>query len=79
MKFLANENFPKPSIKIIRDAGHDILHVGDSRPSISDEEVVKWSKEDSRVILTFDKDYGEIVFRYKIKCAVLFLEIKETI
>jgi hypothetical protein len=76
MKFLANENFPKPSINIIRNAGFDVLSVGDSRPSISDEEVVKWAKDDDRVILTFDKDYGEIVFRYKIKCGVIFFRDK---
>ena len=76
MKFLANENFPTPSFQIISDAGFDIKSVADLRPSISDEEVVKWAKEEDRVILTFDKDYGEIVFRYKIICAVIFFRDK---
>ena len=76
MNFLANENFPKPSLQILLNEGHDIRSVGDLRPSISDEEVVSWAKEEDRVILTFDKDYGEIVFRYKIKCAVIFFRDK---
>ncbi len=37
---------------------------------------MKWAAKEERVSLTFDKDYGEIVFRYKIKCAVVFFRTK---
>jgi predicted nuclease of predicted toxin-antitoxin system len=76
MKFLANENFPHPSIQLLKSLGYDVVSVNNDRPSITGEEVVKWANAEGRVILTFDRDYGEIVFRYKIACPVVFLEIK---
>ena len=76
MKFLANENFPRPSVEILRNAGYDVLSVSESKPSIADEEVIKWAKDEGRIILTFDKDYGEIVFRYRIPCSVIFFRAK---
>jgi len=76
MKFLANENFPNPSVQILRNSGLDVISVSESRPSISDEEVIKWASSESRIILTFDKDYGEIVFRYRIPCSVIFFREK---
>lgn len=76
MKFLANENFPNPSIKALKELGHDVVSVNEYRPSITDEEVVKWANAEGRIILTFDRDYGEIVFRYKIACSVVFFRDK---
>jgi predicted nuclease of predicted toxin-antitoxin system len=73
---LANENFPKPSIVIMRNSGLDVVSVQESNPSISDKEVVEWANRENRIILTFDKDYGEIVFRNKIPCSVVFFRRK---
>lgn len=63
MRFLANENFPKPSIVILRSAGYEITSIAEKHPGISDQEVVQMARRDNLVILTFDKDYGEIIFK----------------
>ncbi|MFY8000433.1 MAG: DUF5615 family PIN-like protein [Candidatus Kapaibacteriota bacterium] len=39
MKALANENFPAPSTRILRDAGWDVQSIKEAMPGISDEEV----------------------------------------
>lgn len=62
--FLANENFPKPSIILLREAGFHILSIQELKPGISDNEVVEIALRENLIILTFDRDYGEIVFRY---------------
>ncbi|MFN0188766.1 MAG: DUF5615 family PIN-like protein [Bacteroidia bacterium] len=62
--FLANENFPWPSIKILRDNGYDVKSIADTTPGISDEEVMRMAISDGLIILTFDSDYGELIFRY---------------
>lgn len=67
MKFLANENLPYPSVKVIRENGFDIVSIREDFPSISDEEVLRIAKESNRIILTFDSDYGELIFKYSIK------------
>ena len=78
MKFLANENFPATSYKILKSQNLDIEHIGESNMGISEEEVMKTSIKEQRIIITFDSDYGELVFKYGYKpVGVIFLRIKE--
>ncbi len=66
MHFIANENFPFPSSQILLDEGYDIYLIAKECPGITDLLVIKKAKELSAIILTFDKDYGEIIFTHKI-------------
>ncbi len=63
MLFLANENFPKASILKLRQSGHDVAAVIEDAPGSSDEEVLARSERERRVISTFDRDYGELIYR----------------
>jgi predicted nuclease of predicted toxin-antitoxin system len=78
MKFLANENFPFPSIAILRQASLHISTVSELYPGISDNEVITKAKVDNLIILTFDKDYGEIIYKHGIENppAVVFFRFK---
>jgi hypothetical protein len=38
-KFLADENFPMPSVVLLREAGHDVQHIGDIASGVADEDV----------------------------------------
>jgi predicted nuclease of predicted toxin-antitoxin system len=60
MRFLANENFPGPAIAAPRAAGHDVIWVRIAAPGITDREVLAWAAREQRVLLTFDKDFGEL-------------------
>jgi predicted nuclease of predicted toxin-antitoxin system len=60
MKFLADENFPFPSVVLLRGAGHDVKHVGDVASGSPDETVVALANEEGRTILTFDGDIGTL-------------------
>jgi predicted nuclease of predicted toxin-antitoxin system len=62
--FLANENFPKPSVDILREHGYEVRCIYEVSPGISDFRVVDIAIEEKLVILTFDKDYGELIFRH---------------
>ena len=62
MRFLADENFPWPALEALRNAGWEIFSVAEECPGISDEEVAALCSESQRVLLTFDKDFGELVF-----------------
>ena len=79
MKFLANENFPAKSVLFLRKNNFDVTSIGEDNPSISDEEVMKIAIKEKRTILTFDKDYGELIFKYgyKPEAGVLFFRITE--
>lgn len=67
MKLLANENFPFSSVNVLRDAGFDIKAVGIECFGIRDEEVIGFAQEENRTILTFDRDYGELIFKKRFK------------
>jgi len=67
MKLLADENFPLASIKLLSQAGHDIIGIGIDYHGISDQEVIQFAKEEERLILTFDRDYGELIFKSGLK------------
>ena len=79
MKFLANENFPLSSVLYLKGKGFDITYIGTDNPSISDREVLSIALEQHRTILTFDRDYGELIFLYKIKPdkGVIYLRFSE--
>ena len=67
MRCLADENFPVASYRLLLENGWDIVHVGIENPSIEDNEVIEQSIEEQRVIITFDSDFGELVFKIGLK------------
>jgi predicted nuclease of predicted toxin-antitoxin system len=60
MRFLADENFPGFSVLRLRGAGHDVAWIGEDMPGSSDRLVLHKATLEARVLLTFDKDFGEI-------------------
>lgn len=78
MYFLANENFPRPSTIILRENGFSVKSIQEDSPGIADEEVIKIALDNNLIILTFDRDYGEIIFKYSINNppAVIFFREK---
>lgn len=79
MKFLANENFPYPSVIELRQTGYDVKSVLDISPSISDEAIMQIAINENRAILTFDRDYGELVFKkgYRPPSGVIYFRIED--
>ncbi len=78
MKFLANENFPQPSVQLLRSAGYDVESIVERQRGISDSEVIELAVREQRIILTFDRDYGELLFRYAADAppAVVYFRVK---
>ncbi|MCB0330698.1 MAG: DUF5615 family PIN-like protein [Bdellovibrionales bacterium] len=72
---MANENFPLAPVELLRQAGHDVIAIGEDSPGISDREVLKRAALEKRIVVTFDSDYGELVFfeGYESPPAILLL------
>lgn len=64
-RYLANENFPAVMVRQLRRQGHDVLHAAETLVSAPDNEVLQAALSQDRVLLTFDRDFGELVFRYR--------------
>ena len=65
MDFLANENFPVFSTRLLRDSGYNVASVIEDTPGAKDQDILKRAHEQSLIVLTFDRDYGELIYRYK--------------
>jgi predicted nuclease of predicted toxin-antitoxin system len=63
MRAMADENFPRPAVEALRTAGWDALSVAEECPGVPDEAVAALCAEERRILLTFDKDFGELIFR----------------
>jgi predicted nuclease of predicted toxin-antitoxin system len=47
---------------MLREVGHDVVSISELYPGISDREVLEIATKEQRAIITFDSDYGELVF-----------------
>lgn len=77
MKLLANENLPYKNIYYLKEKGYDVLSIGMDNPSVMDSEVMAIAIKEGRTIVTFDRDYGELIFRhnYKPENGVIYLRL----
>jgi predicted nuclease of predicted toxin-antitoxin system len=64
VRILANENIPGDAVAALRDHRHDVAWVREVAPGASDEAVLQLARDEDRVIITFDKDFGELAFRF---------------
>ncbi len=62
MLFLADEDFPGIAVRWLRQAGHDVLWARTDMPGKADAALLAAAQTKSRVILTCDKDFGELAF-----------------
>ena len=78
MRFLANENFPLLSVRILRQAELEVTSVTEDSPGIEDSEVLARAADEERVILTFDRDYGELIYRLRLRSprGVIYLRFR---
>lgn len=60
---LADENIPGGTIAYLRAESFDVLSIQEIAPGIADEAVLELAAAESRILVTFDRDYGELIFR----------------
>ena len=63
MKCLADEGVDRMIVDKLREAGHEVLYIAEMDPGISDQVVLERAQESGVLLVTCDKDFGELVFR----------------
>jgi len=78
LKWLADENIPFTSVKLLRESGLDVVSVGESQPGLADQNVLELAHKKGLALLTFDRDFGELIFKQKLPYppAVVYLRFK---
>jgi len=62
MRFLADESCDFAVVRALREEGHDVLAVAEAARGAKDPEVVRLARDQGRVLLTEDKDFGWYVY-----------------
>lgn len=61
-KFVADEGFDKDIVLIVRE-DYEVTYILEMMPGISDDTILEKARDERRIVLTMDKDFGELVFR----------------
>jgi len=77
MRFLVNENVAATVMRELRKRGHDVLSVKEAMRSENDEAVLARAQAEERVVVTQDKDFGELAFQSRLpsSCGVILLRL----
>lgn len=62
MRFLADESCDFAVVRALRAAGHDVVAVAELSPQAEDEAVISLAVRERRILLTEDKDFGQLVY-----------------
>ena len=77
MRLLANENVPRQRVEALRSQGHDVAWIRSDAPGSTDRRVLAEARSGGRILVTFDKDFGELAFREGLPagCGVILLRL----
>lgn len=77
MRLLVNENVTSTVIRELRQRGHDVLSVKESMRSEQDPVILARAQSEKRIVLTHDKDFGELAFRSQLPagCGVILCRL----
>lgn len=62
MNLLADESCAGPVIRALREAGHDVVAIAEIAKGSTDEHVLERALSEKRVLITEDRDFGELVY-----------------
>ncbi|MEA3349852.1 MAG: DUF5615 family PIN-like protein [Chloroflexota bacterium] len=63
MKIIVDESAGFAVTKYLQDRGYDVLAVSEIMPQAHDNEILERAVREKRIIVTNDKDFGELVYR----------------
>lgn len=63
MDFMVDESTGTAVVAYLRSLGHDVLAVAEAMPQATDQDILARALRDTRILITNDKDFGELVFR----------------
>lgn len=66
MKFVADEGVDGSLVSFLREAGHHVLYFAETEQGTDDELILGLANAESRILITRDKDFGELVYRLKM-------------
>jgi predicted nuclease of predicted toxin-antitoxin system len=66
MKIVADENLAYRMIKALRNEGFEVISIEEDTPSIPDNNVLSVAVKENALLITEDKDFGDLVMLHKL-------------
>lgn len=77
MKFLVDESVEFTVARYLRSLGHDVVTVAEDFPSVADADILTYAWRQERILVTNDKDFGELVFLHgRAHRGVIFFRLR---
>jgi predicted nuclease of predicted toxin-antitoxin system len=79
MRFLLDENVDLPLADFLEELAHDVTAIAlDYTRSIRDQEVLRIALAETRILITNDKDFGELIYKQQLQHAgVIFFRLRD--
>lgn len=79
MRWIADECISAKLVAALRADGHDVVYIAESLPSAKDRSVLDLAIAENRLLLTEDRDFGELIFAQSLTQApgVVFMRIPD--
>ena len=65
MKFFADEGLDSQIVFRLRQEGHDVMYAAENFVGVDDEDILRMANGENRILMTRDKDFGELAYRDK--------------
>lgn len=73
MKLIADEGVDQPIVAALRKAGFSVVYYAEEAPGTDDAAVLARASSAGGLLLTCDKDFGELVYRNRMTTAGVVL------
>jgi predicted nuclease of predicted toxin-antitoxin system len=79
VRFLLDENAEFRLAFFLQERGHDVKAIAHDYPGgLSDDQVLSLAYEEQRVLITNDRDFGELIFRQRMShCGVIYFRLSD--
>jgi len=76
VNFVADESVDQQIVARLREEGHSVWYIVETGPGASDKDVLELANHKGAILLTADKDFGEMVFRQRrLTEGVIFIRL----
>lgn len=78
MKFLIDEDISPKIARLLNELGYSATHIREIQISLTDQEILKIAITEQCIVITEDKDFGELVFKEgQLHNGVIFLRLED--
>jgi predicted nuclease of predicted toxin-antitoxin system len=76
VRLVADEGVDKQVVERLRQDGHDVVYIAEFDPGVDDKLVLQTASDSGVLLITADKDFGELVFRqHRVHSGVVLLRL----